>query len=47
MKELLQSIFASKIGVYIFLSVVLVGLMYVAKHLDILDKPLPVENDEE
>jgi hypothetical protein len=39
MKEALRAIFASKMGVYIFLTFVLAGLLYVAKNLDMLEKP--------
>jgi hypothetical protein len=42
MKEVLRSIFASKMGVYIFLSFVLVGLMFMAKELNMLEQ----DNDE-
>ena len=47
MKEALQHIFASKLGVYILLSVVLLCLLYMTRHLDILEKPIGQDRDEE
>lgn len=44
MKEALQYVFASKLGVYIFLSVVSVGLLYMANHLGILEQPSTVKD---
>jgi hypothetical protein len=37
MREALQAVFESKVGVYLILSAILMGLWYIVKHLDMLE----------